>query len=181
MTVLGEQQRDSVMHVSILIACMLLLLLSHFSPVWLCETPQTAAHQAPASLGFSRQEHWSGLPFPSPMHENGKWKVKVKSLSCVWPSWTLWTAAFQSSVHGIFQVKSTGVGCHCLLQKICIHGYKSSEYSKLPFLSPLGLFVWSPIRLLGLPGYISLRPGSPGLCSSSSLNQRIGTSYGNWE
>ena len=33
-----------------------------------------AAHQAPSSLGFSRQEHWSGLPFPSPMHENEKWK-----------------------------------------------------------------------------------------------------------
>jgi len=31
-----------------------------------------AAHQAPPSLGFSRQEHWSGLPFPSPMHENEK-------------------------------------------------------------------------------------------------------------
>ena len=30
--------------------------------VWLCVTPQTAAHQAPPSLGFSRQEHWSGLP-----------------------------------------------------------------------------------------------------------------------
>ena len=29
---------------------------------------QMAAHQAPSSLGFSRQEHWSGLPFPSPMH-----------------------------------------------------------------------------------------------------------------
>ena len=28
--------------------------------------PETAAHQAPPSLGFSRQEHWSGLPFPSP-------------------------------------------------------------------------------------------------------------------
>ena len=28
--------------------------------------PQTAAHQVPPSLGFSRQEHWSGLPFPSP-------------------------------------------------------------------------------------------------------------------
>ena len=28
-----------------------------------------AAHQAPPSLGFSSQEHWSGLPFPSPMHE----------------------------------------------------------------------------------------------------------------
>jgi len=29
-------------------------------------------HQAPLSLGFSRQEHWSGLPFPSPMHESEK-------------------------------------------------------------------------------------------------------------
>ena len=51
-----------------------LLLLSRFSRVWLCVTPQMAAHQAPPSLGFSRQEHWSGLPFPSPMHENKKWK-----------------------------------------------------------------------------------------------------------
>ena len=38
----------------------------------LCDPPQTAAHQAPPSLGFSRQEHWSGLPFPSPMHESEK-------------------------------------------------------------------------------------------------------------
>ena len=45
--------------------CKLLLLLSRFSRVWLCATPQTAAYQAPPSLGFSRQEHWSGLPFPS--------------------------------------------------------------------------------------------------------------------
>ena len=43
----------------------LLLLLSHFSRVQLCTTPQTAAQQAPPSLGFSRQEHWSGLPLPS--------------------------------------------------------------------------------------------------------------------
>ena len=50
----------------------LLLLLSHFSGVRLCVTPETAAHQAPLSLGFSRQEHWSGLPFPSPMHESEK-------------------------------------------------------------------------------------------------------------
>ena len=51
---------------------LLLLLLSHFSRVRLCVTPQVAAHQAPPSLGFSRQEHWSGLPFPSPMHESEK-------------------------------------------------------------------------------------------------------------
>ena len=43
----------------------LLLLLSRFSRVRLCATP---------SLGFSRQEHWSGLPFPSPVHESEKWK-----------------------------------------------------------------------------------------------------------
>ena len=45
---------------------LLLLLLSRFSRVQLCATPETTAHQAPPSLGFSRQEHWSGLPFPSP-------------------------------------------------------------------------------------------------------------------
>ena len=44
-----------------------LLMLSRFSRVRLCVTPETAAHQAPQSLGFSRQEHWSGLPFPSPI------------------------------------------------------------------------------------------------------------------
>ena len=41
----------------------------------LCPTlcnPIGAAHQAPPSLGFSRQEHWSGLPFPSPMQGNEK-------------------------------------------------------------------------------------------------------------
>ena len=52
----------------------LLLLLSRFSRVWLCATPETAAHQAPQSLGFPRQEYWSGLPFPSPTHESEKWK-----------------------------------------------------------------------------------------------------------
>ena len=51
---------------------MLLLLLSRFSRVRLCATPESAAHQAPPSLGFSRQEHGSGLPFPPPMHESEK-------------------------------------------------------------------------------------------------------------
>ena len=50
------------------------LLPSRFSRVRLCATPWTAAYQASLSMGFSRQEHWSGLPFPSPMHESGKWK-----------------------------------------------------------------------------------------------------------
>ena len=73
-----------------------MLLLSRFSCVWLFATSQMAAHQAPPSLGFSRQEHWSGLPFPSPMHESEKWKVKVKSLSRVRLFSTPWTAALQA-------------------------------------------------------------------------------------
>ena len=43
-------------------ACML----SRCSHVQFCATPWTAAHQAPLSMGFSRQEYWSGLPLPSP-------------------------------------------------------------------------------------------------------------------
>ena len=50
------------------------LLLSRFTRVRIFATPYTAAHQAPPSQGISRQEHWSGLPFPSPMHESEKWK-----------------------------------------------------------------------------------------------------------
>ena len=72
-----------------------------------------AAHQAPLSLGFSRQEHWSGLPFPSPMHESEKWKGSRSVVSN------------SSRPHGLqptrflrpwdFPGKSTGVGCHLLL------------------------------------------------------------------
>ena len=74
-----------------------------------------AAHQAPPSLGFSRQEHWSGLPFPSPMHESEKWK------------WSHSVVSDSSRPHGLqstrlfhprdFPGKSTGLGCHCLFQK----------------------------------------------------------------
>ena len=73
-----------------------------------------ADHQAPPSLGFSRQEHWSGLPFPSPMHESEKWK------------WSRSVVSNSLRPHGLqptrllcpwdFPGKSTGVGCHCLLQ-----------------------------------------------------------------
>ena len=73
---------------------LLLLLLSHFSRVQLCATPETAAHQAPPSLGFSRQEHWSGLPFPSPMCESEKWKWSRSVGSGLFT--TPWTAAYQA-------------------------------------------------------------------------------------
>ena len=76
-----------------------LLLLSRFSRVQLCATPETAAHQAPLSLGFSRREHWSGLPFLSPMQESEvtqSYPTLRDPMDCSPPG---------SSVHGIFQAR----------------------------------------------------------------------------
>ena len=73
---------------------LLLLLLSRFSRVRLCATPETAAHQAPLSLGFSRKEHWSELPFPSPRHESEKWKWSLSVVSS--SSRPPWTTAYQA-------------------------------------------------------------------------------------
>ena len=95
-----------------------MLLLSHFSRVRLCETPQTAAHQALPSLGFSRQEHWSGLPFPSPMHESEKWKWSRSVMpDSLWPGGLQPTRLLRP---WDFPGKSTGVGCHCLLQRVTL-------------------------------------------------------------
>ena len=59
----------------------------------LCD-PRDGSPPGSPSLGSSKQEHWSGLPFPSLMHESEK--VKVKSLSRVRPLATPWTAAYQA-------------------------------------------------------------------------------------
>ena len=74
-------------------------------------------------LGFSRQEHWSGLPFPSPVHKSEKWK------------WSRSVMSDSLRPHGLQPTrplrpwnspgKSTGVGCHCLLHKMRYHTWKS--------------------------------------------------------
>jgi len=93
---------------------LLLLLLSRLSRVRLCGTLYTAAHQAPLSLGFSRQEHWSGLPFPSPVHESEKWKW---SCSVAYDSATPCSPP-GSSVHGIFQATVLEWGANAVSIKI---------------------------------------------------------------
>ena len=62
-----------------------------------------AAHQAPPSLEFSRQEHWSGLPFPSPMHESES-ESEVAQL-CPTPSDPMDYSLPGFSIHGIFQAR----------------------------------------------------------------------------
>ena len=69
-------------------------------------------------MGFSRQQYWSGVPFPSPMHESGKWK------------WSCSVVSDSSRPHGLqptrllhpwdFPGNSTGVGCHCLLPTVSL-------------------------------------------------------------
>ena len=83
------------------VTLLLLLLLSRFSCVRLCETSQMATHQAPPSLGFSTQEHWSGLPFPPPMHKS----ESEVAQSCPTLSDSMDYSPPGSSVHGIFQAR----------------------------------------------------------------------------
>ena len=85
-----------------------LLLLSRSSHVRLCASPQTIAHQAPPSLGFSRQEHWSGLPFPSPMHESESEVLSRAQLAA-----TPWPAAFQAPPSMGFSRQACWSGLPC--------------------------------------------------------------------
>ena len=85
----------------------------------LCDPIDGSPHQAPQSLGFPRQEYWSGLPFPSPMHA-----CMLSHFSCVQLCATLWTAAHQASL-------STG--------------FSRQEYwSGLPFPSPFKHLLYLP-------------------------------------
>ena len=71
-----------------------------------------AAHQGPLSLGFSRQEYWSGLPLPPPMRA-----CILKCFSCAWLCATLWTVARQAPLSKRFS--------------------KQEYWSGLPFPSPM--------------------------------------------
>ena len=87
---------------------LLLLLLSRFSRVRLCATPQTAAHQAPPSMGFSRQESWSGVPLPfssnalelSPNHPPQVWGKTVFHETGPWCQ-KGWGPLYRGQVHAL--------------------------------------------------------------------------------
>ena len=69
-----------------------------FSRVRLLATPWTAAYQAPLSMGFSRQEYWSGVPLPSPTHKLGRNKSLMTSWEDIKDSSTQnWDISFQRS------------------------------------------------------------------------------------
>ena len=77
----------------------ILLLVKSLRRVRLFVTPWTVPHQALPFMGFSRQEYWSGLPFPSPMRES------EVAQSCPTLSDAMDCSPPGSSIHGIFQAR----------------------------------------------------------------------------
>ena len=105
-----------------------------------------AAHQAPPSLGFSRQEHWSGLPFPSPMHESEKWKWSAQS--CPTLSDPMDCSLLGSSIHGIFQARVLECGAIAFSKYKGIH-LDSTLVSKDRMVSIcLSLFIFQCVALI---------------------------------
>ena len=88
------------------------------SRVRLLATPWTVAHQAPPSMGFSRQECWSGMPLPSP----GEWPYQ-------------WLKMLEKN----FQVRKD---CFYSMQTFCIFGFShfSNLYMEIPELKEKALF-----------------------------------------
>ena len=106
----------------------------------LCD-PIDGAHQAPPSLGFSRQEHWSGLPFPSPMHESEKWKWSRSVVSTL--SDPMDCSPPDSSIHGILQARVLSclkkMASSCLSFSLCSNALlklANSRQHTLPTLFP---------------------------------------------
>ena len=93
-------------------------------------TPWTAAFQAPPSMGFSRQEYWSGVPLPSPglctywTLKEGYGHPSTMDHITTAPANKATKETYLSCVHGLSHGqssvpgKNTGVGCHFLLQGI---------------------------------------------------------------
>ena len=61
------------------------------SSVWLLATPWITAYQAPPSMGFSRQEYWSGVPLPSPAWSYGKFNFIRKCATIFFPKIVLFS------------------------------------------------------------------------------------------
>ena len=101
------------------------------------------------SLGFSRQEHWSGLPLPSPVHKSEKWKWSRSVMSDSSRPRELQLTRLLRPWD--FPGKSTGVGCHCLLQYQPLSFYNYFAMLTLvcicPFLHQSTLFLWSISKL----------------------------------
>ena len=134
------------------------------SLVWLFVTPRTVAPQAPLSMGFSRQEYWSGLPFPPPGDlPDPRDRTRV---SCIGRQilyhWAAWEATFSASTKNSPYFSSflswswkAGEGSKALVPGFLLGGRaltqeKEAETGCLPFAHPLlPGSAFSPLWLVG--------------------------------
>ena len=137
------------------------------SHVRLCATPQTTAHQASSSLGFFRQEHWNGLPFPSVVRETEvaqSCPTLHNPVDCSPPG---------SSVHGIFQARALewgAIASSCRSQNnpgICqrhshipLHLTKDNPFLHSDTLLSLPVSIMFP-QLIHLYGMSTMDSGQP--------------------
>ena len=119
------------MHILLYIFCITAAAESLQSCLTLCDPIDGSPPGSPIP-GILQQEHWSGLPFPFPMHESEKWKW---SRSVVSDSWRPHGLQPTRRLHPWdFPGKSTGVACHCLLQ------YFALEITRMVFFISICVF-----------------------------------------
>ena len=109
-----------------------------------------AAYQAPPSLGFSRQEHWSGLPFPSPMHESESEVAQPcptfsDPMDCSLPG---------ASAHGIFQARVLEWGPIAFSGKVVQMRLKKHAEGPDMTCEQIWIWIW---RQMGYKSVLSLR------------------------
>ena len=123
--------------------------LKSLTRVWLFATPWTAAYQAPPSVGFSRKEYWSGLPFPSPGDlpdpgiEPGSPAFQVDALTS--EPWGTWIKKSSLSE------KTTAMKYTCT--HVCLYVYTHTHTHKTRLNSKGLERTWKPKWVLWLPTF----------------------------
>ena len=131
-----------------------------------------AAHQAPLSLRSSRQEYWSGLPFPSPMHA-----CMLSHFSCVRLCATLWTAAHQAPLSTGFSRQGYWSGLPFPSPSIGLLFLKVKHFKEIFVIEfgPMNSYLWKEV---GYKGYIwkttfSTFPPKHRKCHSQSMTAAL--------
>ena len=132
------------------------------SHVWLLATPWTAAYRAPPSMGFSRQEHWSGLPLPSPLCPRA-WRN-----SCSLSQWCYLTIASSAAPFSFCLPSFLASGSFPISQFLASSGQSIGASGSASVLS-VNSQGWFP---LGLTGWISLRSKGLSRVFSSTIVQK---------
>ena len=116
-----------------------MLLLSHFSRVWLCDTIDSSTPGSPVpGILQARTLEWVAISFSNAW----KWKVKVKSLSHVRPSATPWTAAFQAPLPTGFSKARVLEWGAIAFYILILHPYSKTHLSPSPWRSLYGVAIY---------------------------------------